>query len=99
MTEEELENTTFALFNYRYEGYLQREWLEWDRFRTLGVWLLSPHLGKGNNLKPTDLIELPIDQQRKPVADSSDNPPTFTPEELAKIEEARLRYEQTRKNR
>lgn len=93
MTEEELENTTFCLFNYRYEGYLQREWLEWDRLRTLAVWMLQPHLGKNSKLKPTDLIELPIDQQRKSTQSDT---PELTEDQRKMIEEARKRYEQTR---
>lgn len=92
LSEEELENSTFVTFNYRYDGYMEREYIEWDRTRTLAMFLLQPHLGKNSKLTPRDLLPLPIDT--KPEAKST---PDFTEEQRKIIEEARQRYEQSRK--
>lgn len=92
LSEEELENSTFVTFNYRYDGYMEREYIEWDRTRTLALFLLQPHLGKNSKLTPRDLLPLPIDN--KPDTQST---PDFTEEQRKIIEEARQRYEQSRK--
>lgn len=92
LSEEELENSTFVTFNYRYEGYMEREYIEWDRTRTLALFLLQPHLGKNSKLTPRDLLPLPIDN--KPETQSQE--PQFTDEQRRIIEEARKRYEQSR---
>lgn len=92
LTEEELENSTFATFNYRYAGHMEREYMDWERTRTLAAWLLQPHVGKGKTVKPTDLISLPHDGGQQ----GETQPTKFTEEEKARIEEARIRYLQSK---
>jgi len=38
---------------------------QWDFVRTLGTFVLQPHLKKGKKLKPSDLIPLPKDKKSK----------------------------------
>ena len=40
----------------------QRQREEWERLRILGVWVLSPHTKKGQNLSPKKLLPFPWDK-------------------------------------
>lgn len=40
----------------------ERQKAEWERLRTLGFWVVSPHTKKGSNLTPKKLLPLPWDK-------------------------------------
>lgn len=73
---------------------MEREYIEWDRTRTLALFLLQPHLGKNSQLTPRDLLPLPIDNKSTPTQEQDSE---FSEEQRNMIEEARKRYEQSRK--
>lgn len=58
----------FRLMQMGYLKKLEDEQIHhWDLARTLGSFILQPHLKKGKSMKPSDIIPLPIDAKRKAV--------------------------------
>ena len=39
----------------------------WDLLRNMAVFVLSPHLKKGKNIKPKDILRLPIDSSNEKI--------------------------------
>jgi hypothetical protein len=58
-----------AHIDARADAELQVHQMSWEQTRWLGAIILQPHVKKGRNVKPHDLIELPWDK-KKPKAES-----------------------------
>ena len=60
---------TMRDFREMQKGYLQRledeQMHHWDLLRTMATYVLQPHLKKGKGLKPTDILKLPFDKEKK----------------------------------
>ena len=53
-----------AFINEANELEMQGQQLSWEQTRWLGAIILQPHLKKGRNIKPQDLVELPWDKKK-----------------------------------
>ena len=51
------------VFYYKVDGFWeffdQKEKMDWERTRWLGMMILQPHMKKGKRIKPKDLIRFP----------------------------------------
>lgn len=85
MTSAEFWEITPREFFNKLEGWKSmqeiKEQNEWDRCRWSTAYLLSPHSKKGRSIKPTDLIKLPWDEERR----KKENKKIPTREEVLKM--------------
>jgi len=66
-------NLTYREFSLMQRGYLEKledaQVHDWNLTRTICSFILQPHLKKGKNIKPTDIMRLPIDGKTKSEID------------------------------
>jgi len=68
---EQFWDLTYREFTLMQIGYMERlkeqHIHNWDLLRNMAVFVLSPHLKKGKNIKPKDIMRLPIDSSNEKI--------------------------------
>lgn len=70
MKEQDFWDMSPKVFHYKVDGFWecfdQKEKMDWERTRWLGMMIMQPHMKKGKRIKPKDLMVFPW-EKKEPV--------------------------------